>query len=471
MGRNIPLVAENVHFIYHSPPPHRTADLPAMNATAPLSRSDLEAFWLPFTPNRQFKAQPRILAKAKGMCYWTQDGRQILDAVAGLWCVNAGHGRTEITQAVATQLETLDYAPPFQMAHPPAFALANALVKIAPKGLDHVFFTNSGSESVDTALKIALAYHRVRGEGTRTRLIGRERGYHGVGFGGISVGGIPPNRKVWSASLIPGVDHLPHTHDLARNAFSRGIPEHGAHLADELERIVALHDASNIAAVIIEPIAGSTGVLVPPRGYLERVRGICDKYGILLILDEVITGFGRTGSPFAATEFGIRADMVTCAKGLTNGCVPMGAVLISKPIYEAFMQGPEGIELFHGYTYSAHPTACAAGLAALGIYEREGLLTRARTLAPQWEEAAHSLRGLPHVVDVRNYGLILGLELASIPGKVGARAFEVYRKCFERGVLVRQSGEVIALSPPLIVESGQIDQIFTTLKEVLRETQ
>ncbi len=442
-----------------------------MNATAPLSRSDLEAFWLPFTPNRQFKSQPRILAKAKGMYYWTPEGRQILDAVAGLWCVNAGHGRSEITQAVATQLETLDYAPPFQMGHPPAFALANALVKIAPKGLDHVFFTNSGSESVDTALKIALAYHRVRGEGTRTRLIGRERGYHGVGFGGISVGGIPPNRKVWSASLIPGVDHLPHTHDPARNAFSRGVPEHGAHLADELERIVALHDASNIAAVIIEPIAGSTGVLIPPRGYLQRVREICDKYGILLILDEVITGFGRTGSAFAATEFGIRPDMVTCAKGLTNGCVPMGAVLLSKQIYEAFMQGPEGIELFHGYTYSAHPTACAAGLATLGIYQREGLLTRAKTLAPQWEEAAHSLRGLPHVIDVRNYGLILGLELASIPGKVGARAFEVYKKCFERGVLIRQSGEVIALSPPLIVEPAQIDQIFTTLKDVLRETQ
>ncbi|MBS0378190.1 MAG: aspartate aminotransferase family protein [Proteobacteria bacterium] len=442
-----------------------------MNATAPLSRSDLEAFWLPFTPNRQFKSQPRILAKAKGMYYWTPEGRQILDAVAGLWCVNAGHGRSEITQAVATQLETLDYAPPFQMGHPPAFALANALVKIAPKGLDHVFFTNSGSESVDTALKIALAYHRARGEGTRTRLIGRERGYHGVGFGGISVGGIPPNRKVWSASLIPGVDHLPHTHDPARNAFSRGVPEHGAHLADELERIVALHDASNIAAVIIEPIAGSTGVLIPPRGYLQRVREICDKHGILLILDEVITGFGRTGSAFAATEFGIRPDMVTCAKGLTNGCVPMGAVLLSKQIYEAFMQGPDGIELFHGYTYSAHPTACAAGLAALGIYEREGLLTRAKALAPQWEEAAHSLRGLSHVIDVRNYGLILGLELASIPGKVGARAFEVYKKCFERGVLIRQSGEVIALSPPLIVEPAQIDQIFTTLRDVLRETQ
>ena len=438
------------------------------NAPAPLSRSDLEAFWLPFTPNRQFKAKPRLLAKAKGMYYWTPDGRQILDAVAGLWCVNAGHGRTEITQAVASQLETMDYAPPFQIGHPPAFALANALVKIAPQGLDHVFFTNSGSESVDTALKIALAYQRVRGEGTRTRLIGRERGYHGVGFGGISVGGIAPNRKMWSASLLPGVDHLPHTHDPARNAFSRGAPEHGAHLADELERIIALHDASNIAAVIIEPIAGSTGVLIPPRGYLRRIREICDRHGILLIFDEVITGFGRTGAPFAAQEFDVMPDMITLAKGLTNGCVPMGAVLVDKSIYEAFMQGPDGIELFHGYTYSAHPAACAAGLATLGIYEREGLLTRAKTLAAQWEERAHALRGLPHVIDVRNYGLILGLELAPLPGKPGARAFEVYAKCFERGLLIRQTADIIALSPPLIIEPAQIDQIFGTLTEVLR---
>jgi beta-alanine--pyruvate transaminase len=439
-----------------------------MNATAALSRSDMEAFWLPFTPNRQFKANPRLLSKAKGMYYWTPEGRQILDAVAGLWCVNAGHGRAEITQAVASQLETMDYAPPFQMGHPPAFALANALVKIAPKGLDHVFFTNSGSESVDTALKIALAYQRARGQGTRTRLIGRERGYHGVGFGGISVGGIAPNRKTWSASLLPGVDHLAHTHDLGKNAFSRGVPEYGAHLAEELERIVALHDASNIAALIIEPIAGSTGVLIPPRGYLNRIREICDRHGILLIFDEVITGFGRTGSPFAAQEFDVRPDIITVAKGLTNGCIPMGAALVSKAIYEAFMQGPDGIELFHGYTYSAHPAACAAGLATLDIYQREGLLTRAKQLAKHWEEAAHGLRGLPHVIDVRNYGLILGLELESIAGKVGARAFEVYTKCFERGLLVRQTADIIALSPPLIVEPAQIDQIFSTLAHVLR---
>ena len=442
--------------------------MPTPAAPETLSRGDLEAYWMPFTANRQFKSKPRILAKASGMHYWTPEGRQILDAVAGLWCVNAGHGRKEISQAVAAQLETMDYAPPFQMGHPPAFALANAVVKIAPQGLDHVFFTNSGSESVDTALKIALAYHRVRGEATRTKLIGRERGYHGVGFGGISVGGISPNRKMWSASMVPGVDHLSHTHDLAKNAFSRGEPEHGANLADELERLVTLHDASTIAAVIIEPIAGSTGVLISPKGYLKRIREICDKHGILLIFDEVITGFGRTGSPFAAQEFGVTPDIITGAKGLTNGSVPMGCVLVKKGIYEAFMQGPDGIELFHRYTYSAHPTDCAAGLATLDIYEREGLLTRAKTLARYWEDAAHSLKGLPHVIDIRNYGLILGLELASIPGKVGARAFEVYTKCFERGLLVRQTGDILALSPPLIIERPQIDQIFATLAEVLK---
>jgi len=438
------------------------------NTTATLNRNDLEALWLPFTANRQFKTTPRILAKARGMHYWTSDGRQILDATAGLWCVPAGHARGEIARAVAEQLETLDYAPPFQMAHPGAFALANALVKIAPAGLDHVFFTNSGSESVDTALKIAIAYHRVRGEASRTRLIGRERAYHGVGFGGTSVGGITPNRKMWSAVMIPGVDYLRHTHDLARNAFSRGRPAHGADQADELERLVGLHDASNIAALIVEPIAGSTGVLIPPRGYLERLREICDRHGILLIFDEVITGFGRLGAPFAAQEFGVRPDLITLAKGLTNGCVPMGAVLVSKPVYEAFMQGPEGIELFHGYTYSAHPVACAAGLAALGIYEREGLLTRAKSLAARWEEAAHGLRSLPHVIDVRNYGLILGLELQSIPGKVGTRGYKIFTDCFARGMLVRQTADVIALSPPLIIEPAQIDQIFTTLAEVLR---
>ena len=445
-----------------------TAAATTSPATVP-TRSELEAHWMPFTANRQFKARPRILAKASGMHYWTPDGRQILDGVAGLWCVNAGHGRREISQAVAHQLETMDYAPPFQMGHPPAFELANAVAKIAPAGLDHVFFTNSGSESVESALKIALAYHRVRGDAARTKLIGRERAYHGVNFGGISVGGIAGVRKMWSASMIPGVDHLPHTHNLAANAFSRGEPETGANLADELERLVALHDASNIAAVIVEPIAGSTGVLIPPRGYLKRLREICDRHGILLIFDEVITGFGRTGSPFAAQEFGVTPDLITAAKGLTNGSVPMGAVIVKKSIYDAFMQGPEGaIELSHGYTYSAHPTACAAGVATLGIYEREGLLTRAKSMARYWEDAAHSLRGLPHVIDIRNYGLILGLELEPIPGSPGARAFDVYVKCFERGLLIRQTGDILALSPPLIVERTHIDQIFGTLAQVLR---
>src|SRR6202035_3348872 len=370
----------------------------AAPAPAP-ANGDLDAFWMPFTANRQFKANPRLLARAQGMYYTTSDGREVLDGVAGLWCVNAGHGRREITEAVTKQLETMEFAPTFQMGHPIAFELANRLAKIAPPGLDRIFFTNSGSESVDTALKIAIAYHRARGAGQRTRLIGREKGYHGVGFGGMSVGGMVNNRKFFSGALLPSVDHLPHTLDLGHNTFSRGLPHWGMHLANELERLVALHDASNIAAVIVEPIAGSAGVLLPPVGYLQRLREICDRHGILLIFDEVITGFGRTGAPFAAQEFGVTPDMITLAKGLTNGCVPMGAVLVRKAVHEAFMQGPEGIELFHGYTYSAHPVACAAGLATLEIYKREGLLTRARTLAAKWEAAAHALQGLPHVID------------------------------------------------------------------------
>ncbi len=427
----------------------------------------LEAFWMPFTANRQFKAAPRLLARAEGMHYWTPEGRRILDGVAGLWCVNAGHGREEITAAVSRQIGTMDYAPPFQMGHPPAFELASEIVKLAPAGLDHVFFTNSGSESVDTALKIALAYHRVRGEGTRTRLIGRERGYHGVGFGGISVGGMVNNRKFFG-SMLPGVDHLPHTHSLQQNAWSRGLPAWGAHLADELERLVALHDASNIAAVIVEPVAGSTGVLLPPQGYLQRLRDICTKHGILLVFDEVITGFGRCGSPFASQEFGVVPDMITCAKGLTNGAVPMGAVLVRKEIYEAFMSGPpQAIEFFHGYTYSAHPVACAAGLATLGVYAREGLLTRAREMAPYWEQAVHSLKGLPNVIDLRNYGLIAAVELEPIAGKPTARAYDVFLRCFERGVLVRTTGDIIALSPPLVIERSHVDEIFGTLADVL----
>jgi len=437
-------------------------------ASPSLSRADLEAYWMPFTPNRQFKANPRLLGKASGMHYWTPDGRQILDAVAGLWCVNAGHSRREITEAVARQLETMDFAPGFQMGHPAVFELANAVAKIAPAGLDHVFFTNSGSESVDTALKIALAYHRIRGDAGRTRIISRDRAYHGVNIGGTSLGGIAPNRKFWSSSLMPGVDYIPHTHDIKANAFSRGEPEHGVQLAEELEKLVLFHDPSTIAAVIIEPIAGSTGVLIPPKGYLKRIREICDKHELLLIFDEVITGFGRTGSAFASQEFGVTPDIITGAKGLTNGCVPMGCVIVSKTIYDQFMQGPDGIELFHGYTYSGHPVACAAGLATLGIYEREGLLTRAKTLARYWEDAAHSLKGAPHLIDIRTYGLIAALEFEPIPGKPGARAYDVYLKCFEKGLLVRQTGDIVALSPPLIVERTHIDQIFGLFGDVLK---
>jgi beta-alanine--pyruvate transaminase len=438
--------------------------------SASLTRDDLEALWMPFTANRQFKANPRLLARAEGMHYWTHDGRKVLDGVAGLWCVNAGHGRREITDAVSQQLATMEYAPPFQMGHPIGFELANRLVALTPGDLDHVFFTNSGSESVDTALKIAIAYHRVRGEGSRQRLIGREKGYHGVGFGGISVGGMVNNRKFFG-SMLPGVDHLRHTFDLERNAFSRGVPEWGAHLADDLERLVALHDASTIAGVIVEPVAGSAGVVLPPKGYLQRLRSICDKHGILLIFDEVITGFGRLGAPFGAQYFDVLPDMITSAKGLTNGAIPMGAVFVRKHIYDAFMKGPEGaIELFHGYTYSAHPAACAAALAAQKIYEGEGLLTRAASLAKTWEDAVHSLRDAPNVIDIRNLGLVAGIELAPRAGAPGTRAYEAFVKAFEKGILVRFTGDIIALSPPLIVEPSHIDQMVTTLREVLRST-
>jgi beta-alanine--pyruvate transaminase len=434
------------------------------------ARQDLEALWMPFTANRQFKSKPRMLARAEGMHYWTPDGRKILDGVAGLWCVNAGHGRKEITEAVTKQLATMEYAPPFQMGHPIGFELANRLVETTPGDLDHVFFTNSGSESVDTALKIAIGYHRARGEAARQRLIGREKGYHGVGFGGISVGGMVNNRKFFGA-MLPGVDHLRHTLDLEHNAFSRGEPEWGAHLADDLERLVALHDASTIAAVIVEPVSGSAGVILPPKGYLQRLRAICDKYGILLIFDEVITGFGRLGAPFGAHYFDVLPDMITSAKGLTNGAMPMGAVFVRKHVYDAFMNGPEGaIELFHGYTYSAHPAACAAGLATQEIYEREGLLTRAASLARTWEDAVHSLRTAPNVIDIRNLGLVAGVELAPRAGAPGARAYEIFVKAFEKGILIRTTGDVVALSPPLIIEPAHIDQLITTLGGILRET-
>ncbi|MEG5032833.1 aspartate aminotransferase family protein [Microcoleus sp. AT3-D2] len=431
--------------------------------------TNMDAYWMPFTANRQFKANPRILVSAKDMHFTSDDNRSILDGTAGLWCVNAGHARETIAEAVKQQVLRLDYSPAFQMGHPGAFELAERLVKMIPGNFDRVFFTNSGSESVETALKIAIAYHRVKGEGTRQRLIGRERGYHGVGFGGISVGGIGTNRKFFG-SLLTGVDHLPHTHNLEHNAFSRKQPEWGAHLADELERIVALHDASNIAAVIVEPVAGSTGVLIPPKGYLERLRAICDKYGILLIFDEVITGFGRLGSSFATEYFGVVPDIVTAAKGITNGTVPMGAVFVKEGIYEAFMNAPENaIELFHGYTYSGHPLACAAALATLDIYEEEKLFERADKMAGYWENAVHSLKGVRHVIDVRNLGLVAGIELESIAGKPGKRAFDCFLQCYEKGLLIRTTGDIIALSPPLIIEKEHIDRIVEILTAVLQE--
>jgi beta-alanine--pyruvate transaminase len=431
--------------------------------------NDLDSYWMPFTANRQFKAQPRLLVAAKGMHYTSADGRQILDGTAGLWCVNAGHARPEIAEAVHRQALSLDYAPAFQMGHPAVFEAAAKVAALAPGDLDRVFFCNSGSEAVDTALKIAIAYHRVRGEGQRVRLIGRERGYHGVGFGGISVGGISVNRRYFG-SLLPGTDHLPSTHDRAHQAFSRGQPEWGAHLADEMERIVALHDASTIAAVIVEPMAGSTGVLIPPKNYLERLKAICDKHKLLLIFDEVITGFGRLGASFACERMGIVPDIVTCAKGLTNGTVPMAGVIVRKGIYDAFMTGPEtAVELPHGYTYSGHPLAAAAVLATLEIYRREELFERAKSLEAYWEEGVHSLKGLPHVVDLRNMGLVAGIELDPIAGRPAARAFDVFLKCYERGLLIRTTGDIIALSPPLVIERRQIDEIFGVLGAVLKD--
>lgn len=430
--------------------------------------NNLEAHWMPFTANRQFKQAPRMLVAAEGMYYRTDDGRQVLDGTSGLWCCNAGHARPRIVEAIARQAQELDYAPPFQMGHPKSFELASRLVTLMPPGLDHVFFTNSGSESVETALKIAIAYHRARGDASRVRLIGRERGYHGVNFGGMAVGGMVANRKQFG-TLVAGVDHLRHTHDLARNAFSRGQPEHGAELADDLERLVALHDASTIAAVIVEPVAGSAGVLIPPKGYLKKLRAICDKHGILLIFDEVITGYGRLGAPFAVDYFGVVPDLVTTAKGLTNGVIPMGAVFAKKEIYDAFMTGPENvIELFHGYTYSGNPIACAAALGTLDTYEEEGLLTRGGELADYWADALHALKGLPHVIDVRNIGLVGAVELEPIPGEPTKRAFSIFLKAFEKGILIRTTGDIIAMSPPLIIEKEQIDHLVGTLADILK---
>ena len=431
--------------------------------------NDLEAYWLPFTPNRAFKASPRLIARAKDMYYYTPEGRAVLDGTAGLWCTNAGHNRDPIVAAIRAQAAELDYAPAFQFSHPKAFELASRVAALAPGDLDHVFFCNSGSEAADTALKIALAFHNVRGEGTRTRLIGRERGYHGVGFGGISVGGIVNNRKFFG-SLLAGVDHLPSTYNREHQAFSKGEPDWGEHLADELERIVALHDASTIAAVIVEPMAGSTGVLPAPKGYLRRLRAICDKYGILLILDEVITGFGRLGYAFAAERYGIVPDIMTFAKGITSGTVPMGGVIARKGIYDAFMRGPEHVvELFHGYTYSAHPLACAAGLATLDLYRDERLFERARALEPLWADAAMGLKGLPNVLDIRCVGLTAGIDLASRPDAVGRRAYEAMEHAFtKQNLVIRITGDSIALTPPLIVSESEIGEIFGKVADVIR---
>ena len=438
-----------------------------MNERVALSPNNLEAFWMPFSANRQFKKAPRMFVGAKDMHYTTSDGRQVLDGTAGLWCVNAGHCRPKITEAIRAQAGELDYAPAFQMGHPKAFELASQLATIAPTGLDHVFFTNSGSESVETALKIALAYHRAKGDGARFRLIGRERGYHGVNFGGISVGGIVSNRKMFG-TLLTGVDHMRPTHDPARNGYSKGETEHGSELAEDLLRIATLHDPSTIAAVIVEPVAGSTGVLPPPKGYLKRLREICDQHGILLIFDEVITGYGRMGEAFASDYFGVVPDIMVTAKGLTNGVVPMGAVYVKDDIYDAFMGGAEHlIEFAHGYTYSGNPIAAAAGLATLETYKEDGLFERAKALEPVWADAIHSLKGTRHVIDIRTIGLIGAIELEPMKDMPTKRAFTAFVEAFEKGLLIRTTGDIIALSPPLIISEDQIGEIVDTLKPIL----
>ncbi len=442
--------------------------VPTAASLAHANVNDLEPWFMPFTANRSFKKQPRLLVSAEGMYYTAKDGRKILDASAGLWCVNAGHGRQRIVEAVQAQVATMDFAPTFQMGHPAAFELASRVANLAPAGLDSVFFANCGSEAVDTALKIALAYHRVRGEAQRVRFVGRERGYHGIGFGGISVGGISANRKLFGA-MLPYVDHLPHTHNLEHMAFSKGQPEWGAHLADELDRICALHDASTIAAVIVEPVAGSTGVLVPPQGYLERLRELCDKHGILLIFDEVITGFGRLGKAFASEYFGVTPDMMTIAKGLTNATIPASGVILRGDMYDTLMQGPGlGRGVHHGYTYSAHPVAIAAGLATLDVYKEEGLFERGAALAPMFQEALHSLKDEPNVIDIRNIGLMGAVELAPEAGKPGKRGYDVFLKCFEMGVYCRVAGDVLAFSPPLIAEEKHVEEAVETLRKAIR---
>ncbi|MGH6846158.1 MAG: aspartate aminotransferase family protein [Methylocella sp.] len=437
-------------------------------ATESMFVNDLDAYWMPFTANRAFKQSPRLVAYAKNMHYFSPEGRAILDATAGHWCANAGHCRAPIVEAIRAQAGELDFAPPFHFGHPKAFVLAHRIAALAPGDLDHVFFTNSGSEAVDTALKIALAYHNLRGEGARQRLIGRERGYHGMGFGGMSVGGFPVHRKLFG-TLLAGVDHLPTTYDRAKQAFAKGEPEWGAHRADELERIAGVHDASTIAAVIVEPVAGLTGVLPPPNGYLERVRSICDKYDILLIFDEGTCGFGRLGCAFAAGRYGVLPDMITFAKGVNSGTVPMGGVIVRQQIYETFMDGPEHkIELMHGYTCSGHPLACAAALAALDLYEEEDLFARARQLEPLWADAVHSLKGLPNVLDIRNAGLSAAIDLSAKPGAHGKRGFDAMDRAFhDFDFLLRATADTLILTPPLIVSEAQIGEIVEKTARVI----
>ncbi|MFG1351662.1 aspartate aminotransferase family protein [Xanthobacter autotrophicus] len=432
--------------------------------------NDLDAFWMPFTSNRSFKKRPRLVSRAKDMHYYTPEGRAILDGCAGLWCVNPGHNREPIVEAIRQAATEVDFAPTFQYGHPQAFRLASRIAELAPGDLDHVFFCNSGSEAVDTALKIALAYHQTTGAGTRTRLIGRERGYHGVGFGGISVGGIVSNRRTFG-TMLTGVDHLRSTYDRENQAFTKGEPDYGAHFADELERIVALHDASTIASVIVEPMGGSTGVLPAPKGYLKRLREICDKHGILLIFDEVITGFGRLGHAFAAERYGVVPDMITFAKGITAGAVPMGGVLVRKGIHDAFMKGPEHVvELFHGYTYSAHPLACAAGLATLDLYAREHTFTHARALEPFFADAMMSLKDKPGVLDIRTVGITGAVDLTPKDGAPGLKGYEALERAFhEDGLMMRIAGDTLVVTPPLIISKDQVGELVEKLGRVIEK--
>ena len=428
---------------------------------------NLDNYWLPFTPNKKFKANPRLLTSANGMYYKSDDGREVLDGIAGLWCTNAGHCHPKIVAAVQNQAAELDYATAFNMSHPKAFELAEKVSSLTPKGLDRIFYGNSGSEAVETAMKVALAYHASKGDGQKTKFVGREKGYHGVNFGGVSVGGLTPNRKSFGP-LLPGIDHMPHTWDTEHMAFSKGQPEWGLHLADELEKILILQDPSTVAAVIIEPVTGSGGVIVPPVGYLERIREICTKHNVLLIFDEVITGFGRLGCCFAANRFDVRPDMITMAKGLTSAMIPMSAVAFDNSIYDQLMEGPEAmIELFHGYTYSGHPVACAAGIAALDVYEEEGLFDRAKEMEPHFQEAIHSLKGLNQVIDIRNIGLMGAIHFGSDGLPATEFAAKVFQHCYDNNVLVRYSGEFLVLSPSLIVEKEHLDTIAAALKAAI----